>query len=412
MEVYLVGGAVRDELVGYPVQERDWVVVGETPEAMIKRGFKPVGKDFPVFLHPQTHEEYALARMERKTAQGYKGFSVDSSPAISLEEDLLRRDLTINAIAQDSNKDLVDPFNGKEDIEARLLRHVSPAFREDPVRILRVARFKARYHHLGFNIAKQTMDLMKQMVTDGEVNALVAERVWAETLKALSEKSPSQFFLVLRQCHALNILFPEIDCLFGVPQTAKYHPEIDTGIHTMMALEQVVNMTDDTRTRFAVLTHDLGKGLTPKAMLPSHRGHEESGLDPLKALCERLRVPNNYVHLAQQVLRYHLLCHRAFELKPAKLVDTLRALNAFRKENSLKPFITACEADAKGRKGLEQRRYPQGDFLVSAQQAAMTVDTSALVDKGLKDKAFGLKLRELRIARVTAFKRNYSPPGK
>ena len=405
MKVYLVGGAIRDQLLGLAVKERDWIVIGETPEAMIAQGFRPVGKDFPVFLHPETHEEYALARTERKTAPGYRGFSINASPSVTLEEDLLRRDLTINAIAKDDAGILIDPFGGQNDLNARLLRHISSAFAEDPVRILRVARFMARYHHLGFKVAGETMGLMKNMVAQGEVDALVPERVWSELVKALSERTPTQFFDVLQNCGALARLFPEIHCLFGVPQPPEYHPEIDTGIHTMMVLEQAVKLSDDPRVRFAALTHDLGKGMTPRTQWPSHRGHEITGLAALEGFCERLRVPNDYRKLAKQVIRFHGNCHRVFELRSSTMVDILQSLDAFRKNESLTPFLLTCIADARGRKGLESKPYPQADFFLKAQRAALSVDVTPLIQQGLEGSAIGLKLRELRIRAVESCKK-------
>ncbi len=405
MKVYLVGGAVRDQLLGFAIKERDWVVIGETPNAMEAQGFKAVGKDFPVFLHPKTHEEYALARTERKTAPGYRGFSINASPNVTLEQDLLRRDLTINAIAQDDAGTLIDPFGGQKDLGLRLLRHISSAFTEDPVRILRVARFMARYHHLGFKVSEETMTLMKNMVDKGEIDALVPERVWSELAKTLSEQTPTQFFDVLQNCGALAKLFPEIHRLFGVPQPAKYHPEIDTGIHTMMVLEQAVKLSDDPRVRFAALTHDLGKGMTPKEQWPGHRGHEKTGLTALEGFCKRLRVPNEYKKLAQKVIRFHGNCHRIFELRSSTMVDTLQSLDAFRKNESLTPFLLTCIADARGRKGLESIPYPQADFFLRVQRAALSVDVSPLIEQGLEGSAIGLKLRELRIRAVEMCKK-------
>ena len=314
MQIYLVGGAVRDSLLNYPSSENDWVVVGATPKQMTDQGFKPVGQDFPVFIHPHTSEEYALARTERKSGQGYKGFEFYASTDVSLEEDLIRRDLTINAIAQDNDGNIIDPYGGQKDLEKKLLRHVSDAFTEDPLRVLRVARFAARYHHLGFSIANETLDLMKSIVADGEMSFLVAERVWKETSRALSEQSPQVFIKVLRDCGALNALFPEIDGLFGVPQRADYHPEVDTGTHTLMALEQSVKLSDSNAVRFSVLVHDLGKALTPDSVLPSHTGHEKSGLPLVKALCDRLTVPNSHRQLAMAVTEYHLHSHKALSL--------------------------------------------------------------------------------------------------
>jgi tRNA nucleotidyltransferase (CCA-adding enzyme) len=323
MQKYLVGGAVRDKLLGYPVYELDWVVVGETPESMIKQGFRAVGKDFPVFLHPETQEEHALARTERKTAPGYKGFIVHADTDVTLEQDLLRRDLTINAIAMTPEGEIIDPYGGCDDLGKRLFRHVSPAFAEDPVRILRVARFAARYHHLGFTLAPDTAELMQAMVVAGEVDHLVPERVWVELLKALNERSPSAFFYTLKDVGALEKIFPEIYNLFGVPQPPKYHPEIDTGIHVMMSLEQAALLSTKAEVRFAALVHDLGKALSPKDNLPHHYGHETKGVPVLEALCDRLRVPNAFKSLALHVMEYHTHCHKVTDLKPSTLVDLL-----------------------------------------------------------------------------------------
>lgn len=403
MKAFLVGGAVRDALLGLPVRERDWVVVGETPESMITRGFRPVGKDFPVFLHPVTQEEYALARTERKTAPGYRGFVVHASPEVTLEQDLARRDLTINAMAQAPDGEIIDPFGGRRDLERRWLRHVSPAFREDPVRILRVARLLARYAPLGFRIAPETVAEMRGMVAAGEVDALVPERVFAELGKALSEATPSAFFHALRDCGALARLFPEIDRLFGVPQPPESHPEIDTGVHTLLVLDQAARLSPDPVTRFAALTHDLGKGLTPPEEWPRHRGHERLGIPALTTLCQRLRIPNAYQRLAEKVMRYHGVCHRALELRASTVVDLLDRIGAFRRHYvSLEPFLLACEADSKGRPGFEQRPYPQADWLRAAQSSALAVSTHALVEQGLRGAAFGQALRQLRIAAVRA----------
>ncbi|BBA35463.1 tRNA nucleotidyltransferase [Methylocaldum marinum] len=408
MKTYLVGGAVRDTLLGRPVEERDWVVVGETPESMIAQGFKPVGKDFPVFLHPKTREEYALARTERKTAPGYRGFVVHAEPDVTLEQDLLRRDLTINAMALDGDGRLIDPYGGMRDLKNRILRHVSPAFGEDPVRILRVARFAARFATLGFRIAEDTFDLMRDMVAAGEVDALVPERVWAEMARALSEAVPRAFFEVLRACGALARLCPEIDRLFGIPQPAEHHPEIDTGLHTLLVLDQAARLSPDPVVRFAALTHDLGKGLTPEALWPRHHGHEEAGLDALVSLCQRLRVPNAYRKLAEKVMRYHGHCHRALELRPATVVDLLQRLDALRKGEALDEFLLACEADAKGRPGFENRPYPQAEWLRTARDAALAIPVQPLLEKGFKGESLGLELRRLRIEAVKSCRRQFS----
>ena len=402
MKTYLVGGAVRDELLGYPFHEKDWVVVGASVEDMLAQGFQQVGKDFPVFLHPQSKEEYALARTERKTAPGYKGFAVHATPDVTLEDDLLRRDLTINAIAKDEHGALVDPFGGVKDIEARLLRHVSTAFAEDPVRILRVARFAARYAHLGFQVAADTLQLMRDMVSAGEVDALVPERVWQEMLKALGEQSPGQFIEVLRACGALEKIMPELDRLWGVPQPAEHHPEIDTGIHTLMVLQQACKLSDDTEVRFAALVHDLGKGTTPKAEWPKHIAHEARGAKLVLEMCQRMRIPNNYRDLAERVARYHLHYHRALELKPATVVKTLEELDAYRRPERFEKFLIASEADARGRPGYEDREFKQGDYLRRAFRASLNVDVAALRALGFEHAKLANKIREERVHLIAA----------
>lgn len=378
MQVYLVGGAVRDELLGVRHKERDWCVVGATPDELIALGYRQVGKDFPVFLHPETGEEYALARTERKTAPGYHGFSVDCSADVSIEEDLLRRDLTINAMAKDARGKLVDPYNGLRDIEQRLLRHVSDAFAEDPVRILRVAKFAARFRSLDFTIAPETMDLMRQMVRNGEIDALVPDRVWKETETALRGRSVRTYFEVLRECGALGVLLPEVDALFGVPQPEKWHPEIDTGLHVLMVLDQAETMSNDLEVRFAALTHDLGKGITPQAQLPSHPGHEIRGCRLIRELATRLPVPKASRDLALIVAEFHTHCHRALELRPETILKVLEKTDAFRRPDRFEQFLVSCEADARGRGGLENRRYPQADFLRGAHAAAAAVDAGAI----------------------------------
>lgn len=411
MEIYLVGGAVRDKLLGLPVKERDWVVIGETPESMVQQGFRPVGKDFPVFLHPKTHEEYALARTERKTAPGYKGFTVHASPDVSLEQDLIRRDLTINAMAMTPKGQLIDPHGGQLDLEKRTFRHISPAFAEDPVRILRIARFSARYAHLGFTLAEETRILMQSMVRAGEVDHLVPDRVWAELFKALGEKSPSAFFYILKACAALDKIFPEINCLFGVPQPEKHHPEIDTGIHAMLCLEQAALLSSSPEVRFAALVHDLGKGISPKTNWPHHYGHETQGLPILEQLCTRLRVPNSFKALAMQVMQYHTHCHRAFELRASTLTDMLAALGAYKQTNKLPEFLLACEADAKGRTGFENMSYPQAELLRGAASAAASVDTSSILNSELKGAHIGEAIRRLRIMAVAEFINRNSAAG-
>ncbi|HEY2678016.1 MAG TPA: multifunctional CCA addition/repair protein [Steroidobacteraceae bacterium] len=373
MRVYLVGGAVRDALLGLPIKERDWVVVGGTRDQMLRAKYREVGRDFPVFLHPDTHEEYALARLERKISPGYRGFSVEFGPQVTLEEDLARRDLTINAIAQEQDGKLHDPHGGRRDLEARLLRHVSPAFIEDPVRVLRVARFAARFAPLGFKVATETMDLMRSMVERGEVDALVAERVWQETEKALGLPAAAEFFRVLRECGALKVIFPEIDALFGVPQPAQWHPEIDTGVHTLMVLEQAVRMSDAPQVRFAALVHDLGKASTPPAEWPGHRGHEERSVALIESMSARLKLPAEYRDLAIIVARYHGNVHRAFELKPGTILGILEKTDAFRRPGRFAEALLACEADSRGRLGLEQAGYPQREYLLRARDAAAVI---------------------------------------
>lgn len=400
MICYLVGGAVRDTLLGRPVTEKDWVVIGETPESMLNLGFRPVGKDFPVFLHPKTKEEYALARTERKTAPGYKGFSVHAAPDVTLEQDLLRRDLTINAMAMTPEGQLVDPYGGQRDLEQRLFRHISPAFAEDPVRILRIARFAARYAQLGFNVAAETRGLMQDMVNNGEVDHLVPERVWAELVKALNEPTPAAFFHTLKDCDALARILPELENLFGVPQPERYHPEIDTGIHSLLSLEQAALLSPKTEVRFAALMHDLGKALSPKEHWPHHHGHERNGLPILEQLCSRLRVPNTFKTLALQVMHYHTHSHRVSELRASTLTDMLANLGAFKANNSLDDFLLACEADAKGRTGLEHAPYPQADYIKRAAIAAANVDTRPVLQSGLKGEKIGEAIRRLRIQAV------------
>jgi tRNA nucleotidyltransferase (CCA-adding enzyme) len=408
MNIYLVGGAVRDRLLDYPVFERDWLVVGARPEDMLAQGYKPVGKDFPVFLHPQTHDEYALARTERKTAPGYKGFAVDANPAVTLEEDLLRRDLTINAMAIGEDGVLVDPYQGQADLQNRILRHVSPAFNEDPVRVLRVARFAARYGHLGFTVADETRQLMREMVSSGEVDHLVAERVWAELNKALCEATPAAFFQTLRDCGALAVIFPEIEALYGVPQPAKYHPEIDTGVHCLMALTQAAKLSNKPEVRLAALLHDLGKALTKPEYWPSHHGHERKGLPVLEKFCQRLRVPKAVKIFCAHVMEYHTHCHRVFELRSDTLVDMLQVIGVFKPDNQLEDFLLACEADARGRTGFENCDYPQANYIKSAAQIALAVDTQQILQAGLQGAQIGVAIQKLRSQAVHAFKQQYA----
>ncbi len=402
MEIYLVGGAVRDKLLGLEVEDRDYVVVGSTPEEMRAHGFKPVGADFPVFLHPETKEEYALARTERKSGHGYKGFTVHAAPDVTLEDDLRRRDLTMNAMAEAADGTLIDPFGGADDLRKRILRHVSPAFAEDPLRVLRVARFAARYAERGFRVAETTLGLMRQMADAGELDHLVAERVWQELERALGECGPQRFFEVLRECGALGRLFPEIEALFGVPQPAKHHPEIDTGVHTMMVLAQAARLSADTRVRFAALMHDLGKGTTPPAQWPRHLGHERRGRALVGEFCKRWRVPNEHRDLALLVARYHLYCHRALELRPQTLLKVFEACDLFRRPERLVPFLLACEADHRGRTGFEERPYPQAERLKQTFAAANEVDSKPIAAKykDLDGSAIGEKLRAARLEAI------------
>ena len=412
MNVFLVGGAVRDRLLGLEVKDRDWVVVGTSPKQMKAAGYRSVGKDFPVFLHPDSHEEYALARTERKTEVGYHGFEFDTAADVTLEQDLERRDLTINAIAEDADGNLSDPFNGQQDLQDRLLRHVSPAFAEDPVRILRIARFLARYHYLGFTIADETLTLMTDMVNAGEVDALVPERVWQETVKALGEQNPEQFILALRECGALKILFPEIDRLFGVPQVKVYHPEVDTGIHVMMVLQQCCLLTDDPVTRFAALTHDLGKGITKPDILPHHYGHEEEGVSLVTELCDRLKIPNEYRQLAELTCRYHTHIHRAFDMKPKTLLKVLMAADAYRRPERFKQFLQACKADSRGRPTFEDRVYLQADFYVKLFEATRAIPIKPILDKGFKGEEVKEELRRRRLVAIAELRReNKGPEG-
>jgi tRNA nucleotidyltransferase (CCA-adding enzyme) len=399
MKTYLVGGAVRDKLLGIPVKDRDWVVVGATPEDMLEKGFKAVGKDFPVFLHPESKEEYALARTERKSGKGYKGFTFHTSPEVTLEEDLERRDLTINAIAEDEEGNMIDPYGGVKDIKEGMLRHVSPAFTEDPLRVLRIARFAAS---LGFKIAPETMQLLKEISETDELDALVPERVWTEMEKALSGKYPARFILVLRSCNALQKLFPEIEALFGIPQPKKYHPEIDTGLHTIMSLNQSVRLSDDPMIRFATLVHDLGKATTPKNKLPSHHGHEARGVKIIEKLCKRYRIPNKYRELACQASRFHLDCHRIQEMKPETVLKRLEQLDAFRKPDRFDQFLIVCEADARGRAGFEDSDYPQANYFLSALIAANSVDTKSIQEYGFEGKQLGLEIKNKRIEKIKA----------
>jgi len=408
MKTYLVGGAVRDKLLDYPFIEKDWVVTGSSVQQMIALGFQQVGKDFPVFLHPQTKEEHALARTERKSGHGYHGFEVQAEPSVTLEQDLSRRDLTINAIAQDADGQLIDPFNGVQDIADKKLRHVSAAFTEDPVRILRLARFAARYHHLGFKVAEETLILMKRMVSDGEVEHLVAERVWQEMVAALAEKDPAIFFEVLREVGALKVLLPEVDILFGIPNPEQWHPEIDTGIHSMMVLKQSAILSPLPLVRFAALCHDVGKGQTAKEFWPKHRGHEEAGVRVIEKLCARLKVPKEFRELACLGSRYHLHAHKAMELKPQTLLKLLEAFDIFRRPERFKFYLDICEADFRGRTGFEELSYPQRDYLEQIFAKVTAVSTASIADKNLAGKAFGEALTKLRLLSISATKKLYT----
>lgn len=402
MQVYRVGGAVRDRLLGRPVQDCDWVVVGATPAQMEALGYKPVGRDFPVFLHPVTREEYALARTERKSGRGYKGFLVHASPEVSLEEDLRRRDLTINAMAEAADGTLIDPYNGQADLRAGVLRHVSPAFVEDPLRVLRVARFAARFD---FRVAAETMELMRAMSAGGELADLTPERVWQELERALGESRPRRFLEVLRECGALAVLFPEVDRLFGVPQRADYHPEVDTGVHLLMVMDQATRLSGEPTVRFAALTHDLGKGTTPADVLPRHYGHEERSVALLRELCRRYRAPNPFRDLALIVARFHGICHRIDDVKPATVLKLLQGCDAFRRPDRFELFLLACEADFRGRLGLEDRPYPQAAFLRAALRAARGVDAGALREQGLEGEEFAQELRKRRIGAIDEVRR-------
>ncbi|MBV9727239.1 MAG: multifunctional CCA addition/repair protein [Gammaproteobacteria bacterium] len=404
MRVYLVGGAVRDRLLGLAVRERDWVVVGATPEELVRLGYEPVGREFPVFLHPTTREEYALARQERKVGPGYRGFTTQFAPNVTLEEDLRRRDLTINAMAQDESGTLIDPYGGRADLEARRLRHVSEAFIEDPVRILRVARFAARFAPLGFRVADETLALMRRITESGEVRTLVPERVWQETERALGEAHPEVFFEVLRACGALAVIYPEIDALFGVPQPPRWHPEIDTGLHVMLALRYAARRAASSAVRFAVLTHDLGKAQTPRSEWPSHHGHEEFGVPLINELCDRLKVPNGHRELAVLAARHHTLVHRALELRPATLLTLLENCDAFRRPERFGELLLACEADARGRTGREEAPYPQVDYLRQALAAAARVTLTESERGELEGVEIGAELRRRRLAAVTEVK--------
>lgn len=396
MNIFIVGGAVRDELLGFQVKDKDFVVVGSTPEAMLNAGYMPVGKDFPVFLHPKTHEEYALARTERKTAKGYKGFTVHAAPDVTLEQDLSRRDFTINAIAKSDDGKLIDPFNGEADIQAKVLRHVSDAFVEDPVRILRAARFSSRFTE--FSIAPETRKLMQEMVKNGEVDALVPERVWQELAKGLMEARPSRMFEVLRACGALERILPELNKLWGVPQPPQHHPEIDTGVHVMMVIDYAAKQNFSLPVRFAALMHDLGKGTTPADILPRHIGHEARSVNLVKEVCKRLRVPNDCKELGVMVAKFHGKLHQALKMRPETLLEFLMELDAIRQPVRFGDFLKACEADSRGRTGLENCALPETDFIVHALEAASSIDAGAIAKQHVEPEAIKKAVFEARLA--------------
>ena len=408
MRVFLVGGAVRDQLLGLEVKDRDFVVINSTPEHMLAQGFNQVGKDFPVFLHPKTGEEYALARTERKQGIGYTGFSCYAGQDVSLEDDLARRDLTINAIAQSADQQLIDPYGGQQDLEKKILRHISPAFSEDPLRVLRVARFAARFAKLGFSIAEETLQLMANIAEGDELQSLSPERIWTETEKALQTDSPQTYFQVLRDCRGLAALFPEVDNLYGVPAPKRWHPEIDTGIHTLMVVEQAALLSDSVAFRFACLVHDLGKALTPKSEWPSHKGHGMKGLSVIKKFCKRLKVPNDCRDLALLVSEHHTNIHSAFELRASTMVGIMDKCDAWRKPERFQQMLQCCVADSKGRTGFELLPYPTADYMWQAFQQALKVDIQEIIKEGFQGVEIRHKLNEQRIQQVQAFKEQHS----
>ena len=413
MRVYLVGGAVRDQLLGLPVKDRDWIVVGAVPATLLSLGYQQVGKDFPVFLNPKTKEEYALARTERKSSAGYTGFICDFSPTITLEQDLIRRDLTINAMAQSEEGEIIDPYGGKQDLENRILRHISPAFSEDPLRVLRVARFAARYHSLGFKIASETLALMTELALSGELQHLTAERVWLETEKALNEKNPEIYFETLHKTGALRVLFPEIDALYGVPNPVKHHPEVDSFIHTMLVLKQAVNLTENnpilnrSAVRFAAICHDLGKALTPQNILPHHYGHEQAGIKPTRSLCRRLKVPSYFQELAELTCEFHTHIHKAFELRAETVITLFNRFDVWRKAQRFQEFLQVCLADTRGRTGFENKDYPQIDYINQLLQAANEVDVQQVIADGFEKQEIRNELTKRRILAVKQTKANY-----
>lgn len=412
MQIYKVGGAVRDRLLGRPVSEIDWVVVGASAEQMLEQGFRPVGADFPVFLHPQTGEEYALARTERKSGRGYGGFTFHASPEVTLEEDLTRRDLTVNAMAEDEQGRLIDPYGGEQDLQARILRHVSPAFAEDPLRVLRVARFAARYAPLGFRVADETLALMRQLAESGELSHLTAERSWKEISRALMEPRPDVFIQVLRECGALAVLLPEVDALFGVPQLRPHHPEIDTGVHVLSVLRQCAEHGQPLTVRWACLLHDVGKGLTPESEWPRHIAHEHKGGRLIQAINGRCKAPRDCAELAQLVGEFHTHGHRALELRPSTLLELLQRFDVFRRPQRFAEFIAACEMDARGRHGLEQRDYPQAAYLLGAAETARQVPVKPLLEQGFKGAELGEALNRERLLALKAYKEQDRSPDE
>lgn len=410
LQVYLVGGAVRDQLLGLPPKDRDWVIVGTTPDEMLNRGFIPVGKHFPVFLHPDTKEAYALARTERKTSSGYHGFVFHTGPEVTLNEDLQRRDITLNAMAQTADGHLIDPFGGYTDLKNRIIRHVSPAFSEDPVRILRVARFAARFADLHLKIAPETLQLMVKMVRQGEVDALIPERVWQEFEIALGEQSPRIFIEVLRRCGALQRILPELDRLWGIPQPAKFHPEVDVGEHVLLVLDQATQLSPLPQVRFAALMHDLGKGITPKTDLPSHPGHEHRGVAILDTLSKRLGVPKAFKTLAQLVCREHGLIHRCLELRPSTLLQLLERLDVLRKPDRFEEILLCCIADARGRHSFENCAYPQADYLRKSAAIIRNISAQPFLEKGFTGQQIHSKLAQERLHQLTIFRNSLASP--
>ncbi|TPH25488.1 multifunctional CCA addition/repair protein [Haemophilus haemolyticus] len=418
MKVYLVGGAIRDQLLGLPVKDRDWIVVGADPATLLTLGYQQVGKDFPVFLNPKTKEEYALARTERKSSAGYTGFICDFSPTITLEQDLIRRDLTINAMAQSEDDEIIDPYGGKQDLENRILRHISPAFSEDPLRVLRVARFAARYHSLGFKIALETLSLMAELAQSEELQHLTAERVWLETEKALNEKNPEIYFETLHKTGALRVLFPEINALYGVPNPVKHHPEVDSFIHTMLVLKQAVNLTENnpilnkSAVRFAAICHDLGKALTPQNILPHHYGHEQAGIKPTRTLCKRLKVPSYFQELAELTCEFHSHIHKAFELRAETVITLFNRFDVWRKPQRFQEFLQVCLADTRGRSGFENKDYPQIDYINQLLHSANEVDVQQVIADGFEKQEIRNELMKRRILAVKQTKANYQKINK